>query len=290
MIIDCHYHLETRMQTVENLIAKMDANGIEKTALMPTMWDVPPQTAEFILKLLRLLLYNRFARPMAKKLSANFSPEGDIVLPKETVKIYPDPDNESVAGAMAKHSDRFLGWIFVNPNGQNDPEEEFERWKDVPGFIGVKTHPFWHRYRPEKLLPVATRAAANGMPVLTHVGFDEHGDFLPLVQEIPDLKLILAHAGFPEYSDTWKVIREIQNIYVDLSADAYVNDTATRQVVEYLGAGRCLFGTDGPYGHHAEDGVFDNGFIKRRIESLFSGDDVKKQILGENFLGLIAPE
>jgi len=67
MIIDCHYHLETRMQPVENLILKMEANGIEKTALMPTIWDVPPHTPEFLLKLLRFLLYHRFLRTWAKK-------------------------------------------------------------------------------------------------------------------------------------------------------------------------------------------------------------------------------
>jgi predicted TIM-barrel fold metal-dependent hydrolase len=287
MIIDCHYHLETRMQTVENLINKMDSSGIDKTALMATMWDTPPETPEFILKILRFLLYHRFARPLAKKLAANFSLEGDIVLPKETVKIYPDPDNNSIADVITKYPDRFLGWIFVNPEGKNNPEKEFAKWKNTPGFIGVKAHPFWHRFEPVKLMPVAAKAAEAGMPLLIHVGFDAHGEFMPLVEEIPKLKLILAHAGFPAYSDTWSIIQNTKNIYVDLSADAYVNGKVTKQVVNKLGVDRCLFGTDGPYGHHADDDLFNNAYIKNRIESLFPDKQIQRQLLGENFRAMI---
>lgn len=287
MIIDCHYHLETRMQPVENLIQKMDLYGIEKVALVPTMWDVPPHTPEFLLKLLRFVLYHRFSRSMARKMVANFSPEGDIVLPKETVKLYQDPENGSVADAIKAYPDRFLGWIFINPEGKNDPVEEYEKWKNRSGFIGVKAHSFWHQFQPVKLVPVAERAAKEGKPLLIHVGFDVNGDFEALANEVPELKIILAHAGFPEYSDTWKKIRGNKNIYVDLSADAYVNGKATKQVVEYLGAERCFFGTDGPYGHHADDGMFDNGFIKRRIESLFPDRETRNKLLGDNFRDLI---
>jgi len=136
-------------------------------------------------------------------------------------------------------------------------------------------------------MPVAAKAAEAGMPLLIHVGFDAHGEFMPLVEEIPNLKLILAHAGFPAYSDTWRIIQDTQNIYVDLSADAYVNGKVTRQVVDKLGADRCLFGTDGPYGHHADDNLFNNGYIKNRIESLFPNKQIQRQLLGEIFREMI---
>ncbi len=287
MVIDCHYHLEPRMQSIENLLKKMDQNNIEKTALMATLWDPPPETAELVLKLLRLLLYNRPLRGFAKKLAAKFSPEGDIILPKQTVKLYKDPDNESVAKAMEAHPDRFIGWIFVNPRGKNDQIQEYEKWKDTPGFIGVKAHPFWHQFAPIELLPLAEKLAESGKPMLIHAGYDSHGDFMSLAEKVPELKLILAHTGYPCYSDTWKIIRDKSNILVDLSADAYVNEKATKRVVEYLGADRCLFGTDGPYGHKADDDLFDNGLIKRRIEKLFPDSEIQKKILGDNFRALI---
>ncbi len=287
MVIDCHYHLETRIQSVENLILKMDLNGIDKTALMATMWDPPPDTGEIILKLLRFSLYKKPLRGLAKKLSATFSPEGDIVLPKQTVKLYHEPDNESVAKAMAAFPDRFLGWIFVNPRGKNNPLLEYENWKDSPGFIGVKAHPFWHRFAPIELLPLAEKLAESGKPLLLHLGFDAHGDFISLVERVPNLKLVLAHSAFPCYSDTWKQILDKKNILVDLSADTYVTEKIIKKVVASLGPDRCLFGSDGPYGHKDADGLFDNGLIKRRIEKIFPDQGVQKRILGDNFKELI---
>lgn len=287
MIIDCHYHLETRMQSIENLIAKMDQNNIEKTALIATMCDPLPETPEFLLKVLRFFLTHRSFRGIARKLTSNFSGDGDLKLPKETVKIYSDPDNASVADALAQNPDRFLGWIFVNPNGKNDPLEEYKKFKDIPGFIGIKAHPFWHRYQPKALIPIAFEAQKANIPLLIHVGFNDLGDFGPLLQELPNLKLVLAHAGFPGYSDTWQQVKNNKNVYFDLSADAYMNAKTTKNVVDCVGVKRCLFGTDGPYGHHAEDGLFDNGFIKRRIETLFPSKKEQDKLMGDNFSSLV---
>ncbi len=288
MTIDCHYHLEPRVQPVDNLIAKMDQNGIEKTALMACMCDPLPHTPEPLLKLLRVFLVNRPLRWAAKMLSARFSDKGEVILPGKNLAIYPDPDNEPVAEALAARPDRFLGWIFVNPCGKNNPIDEFEKYRETDGFIGIKAHPFWHRYAPEKLLPVAEKAAGQGVPLLIHVGFGDHGDFQPLLRELPELKLILAHSGFPCFKDTWQIILPHKNVMVDLSADAYLNGATTRHVVEFLGVERCLFGSDGPYGNTADDGYFDNGFIKRRIESIFPDKGVQNQLLRDNFLEVIS--
>ncbi len=55
MIIDSHYHLDERIQPLENLLKKMDEHGIDKTALMPFLSDPIPETSEFLLKVLRFL-------------------------------------------------------------------------------------------------------------------------------------------------------------------------------------------------------------------------------------------
>ena len=110
---------------------------------------------------------------------------------------------------------------------------------------------------------------------------------MPLVKRLPKLKLLLAHAGFPRYRHTWGLIKKYPNICVDLSADAYVSARATREVVDFLGADRCLFGTDGPYGETGKDNRFDNGKIKNRIQALFSTEKIRRKILGENFIKLI---
>jgi predicted TIM-barrel fold metal-dependent hydrolase len=190
-----------------------------------------------------------------------------------------------VFNAIKKHPDRFLGWIFVNPKGKKDQISEFEKYKDMPGFIGIKAHPFWHHFKPIELAPVAEKLAQTGKPLLLHLGFDEEGDFEALLKKVPDLKLILAHAGFPGYSDTWRNIKNRKNIYLDISQTTYTSENATLGVMECLGVDRLLFGTDGPYGFHGKHG-YDYGFIKRRIEKLFPDTRVQARLLGDNFAEL----
>jgi predicted TIM-barrel fold metal-dependent hydrolase len=269
MIIDCHYHHDERMLKTDDLIA--------------TMCDPLPVTPPILIKVLHFFLTHRSLRGVGKALAANFTDKGAINILGKIYNIYPDPDNEPVFAMTKKYPARFYGWVFVNPRGKNDPLKEINTWIKSPGCIGIKAHPFWHRYPPSKLMPVAEQAARFKKPLLIHLGFNEHGDFLELVNKLPELKFLLAHAAFPVYSDAWKIIRERKNIYVDLSATAYVGEKIARDAVAYLGEDRCFFGTDGPYGPHGADGKFDYGYLKRRIERMFPSEKTRKLLLGENF-------
>ena len=127
MIIDCHYHFDARVQSLENLVAKMADNGIAKTAIMPALCDPIPHTPAVLLKAMRFLLTHPSLHGMVKGLTANFTPEGDLNLPKGVLKIYKSPDNASVAEVIAAHPEKFMGWIFVNPRGSKDPVKEFDK-------------------------------------------------------------------------------------------------------------------------------------------------------------------
>lgn len=286
MVIDCHYHLEQRLLTVEELLQKMDAAGVDKVALMGAQVDPFKEPSPFLVGLLQFFLTHSFSRNLGKHFVADFTPEGNIKIRGDIYHIYPDPDNEPIFQAVEEHPHRFLGWIFVNPKGQKDQIAEFEKYKEHPGFVGVKAHPFWNHHMPVGLIPVAQKLVKTGKPMLIHVGFGEEGNYDALLRHVPDLKLILAHTGFPLYSKTWKAIRDKKNVFVDLSQTTYVGEKTMRQAVEYLGVDRCLFGTDGPYGFHGKDGKFDYGLIKRRIEKLFPDQGVQRRLLGENFAEL----
>lgn len=283
MIIDCHFHLEERLLSIDQMLRKMDACGIDRTALMAPMADPMPETGAFLINLFHFLLYHRSTRWAARILAARFTEDGAIKLPAGTFTIYPDPDNALVFDAVDKYPDRFYGWVFVNPRGKNDPVEEYDRWKDHPGLVGVKAHPFWHQYEPVELAPVARRAVADNRPLLIHVGFGEHGRFQELVDQVPGLKLILAHAGFPEYPQTWPKIVDNTNILVDVSQSSYVGETILARVIRTLGVERCCYGTDGPFGFHDDNGTFDMCLIKKRIEKLLPDEHGRRKILGDNF-------
>lgn len=286
MIIDCHYHLEERLLKTDELLSRMDSNRVDKVALMAGMAEPFTEPSPFLVGLLQFLLTHGTLRGIGKRLVANFTAQGDINILGKVYKIDKDPDNEAVFNAVKKYPDRFYGWIFVNPKGKNDSVKEYEKWKNTQGAIGVKAHSFWHHFKPVELAPVANRLAKTGKPLLIHVGFGEEGDFYSLLKEVPQLKLIVAHAGFPVYRETWEKIKDRKNIYVDLSQTSYVGDKITSEAVGYLGAERCVFGTDGPFGFPASDGKFDYGFIKRRIERLFPDKGIQRRLLGENFAEL----
>jgi predicted TIM-barrel fold metal-dependent hydrolase len=239
----------------------------------------------FLIRILQFLIENSTLRWLARLLVSNFTSDGDVKILGKPYHIDKDPDNEVVFNAVKKHPDRFLGWIFVNPKGKKDQISEFEKYKDMPGFIGIKAHPFWHHFKPIELAPVAEKLAQTGKPLLIHLGFDEEGNFEALLRKVPDLKLILAHAGFPKYSDTWRNIKNRKNIYLDISQTTYTSENATLGVMKYLGVDRILFGTDGPYGFHGKHG-YDYGFIKRRIERLFPDTLIQARLLGDNFAEL----
>lgn len=286
MIIDCHYHLDERLVKIDELLNMMDTSGVDKVAIMAPMVEPFKEPSPLLVSLLQFLLTHKSLRGIGKSLVANFDSNNDINILGRIYKIDKDPDNELVFNAVKKHPNRFVGWIFVNPRGTKNQVQEFEKWKSTPGVIGVKSHSFWHHFKPVELAPIADALVKMDKPLLIHVGFEQEGDFYSLLKEVPKLKLIIAHAGFPVYRETWVKIKDNKQVYVDLSQTSYVGDKITKQVVEYLGPERCLFGTDGPFGFYGSDGKFDYGFIKRRIERLFKDKGIQRRLLGDNFAQL----
>jgi len=283
MIIDCHYHLEERVVTVDRLMNEMNKAGVDKVALMGSIIGPFAEPPQLLIGALQILLEHSFSRKLGKLFINNFTDRGEIIILGKPYPLETDPDNEKVFNTVKKYPDKFLGWIFVNPRGGKNQVEEFEKYKNEKGFIGVKAHPFWHRFPPVELAPVAERLAKTGKPLLIHAGFGENGNFEALLRKVPDIKLILAHAGFPEYSDTWKKIKPLKNVYLDLSQTSYTSENSTRQAVEMFGADRLFFGTDGPFGFHSADHQYDYGFIMRRIENIFADIKIRRKLLGESF-------
>jgi len=283
MIIDCHFHYDPRIISLPELIQKMNQTQIDKVALMPSMIDPFPEPPSMLIDMLQFLLKRKIFRPLAHRLCANFTKKGDIQILFKSYAIYPTPDNSQVFHIIDQYPDKFLGWIFINPVSDQNVESEILQWIEHPNCVGIKAHPFWHRYAPVELISAAKIAVKNGKPMLIHCGFNAHGNYLSLIQAVPELKLILAHAAFPGYFDDWQVIQSYPNVYVDLSQTSYINKQTIQDVVNILGWQRCLFGTDGPYGSRDTNGLFSFDLIKSQIESLFLDLDCQQGILGENF-------
>lgn len=287
MIIDCHYHLEERVFSVDRLMSEMKNTGVDKIALMGSIIGPFPEPPRSLIRTLQFLLEHPLSRVLGKAFITNFTNRGDVKIMGKPYPLEMDPDNEKVFDTVSRHPDEFLGWIFVNPRGRKNQIEEFEKYKDCKGFIGVKAHPFWHRFPPVELTPVAERLAKTGKPLLIHAGFGEDGNFEALLKKVPDIKLILAHAGFPCYTETWKKIKSRNNVYLDLSQTTYTSEKMTRKAVEFFGADRLFCGTDGPFGFQGPDHQYDYGFIKHRIDGMFADVKVREKLLGRSFANVV---
>jgi predicted TIM-barrel fold metal-dependent hydrolase len=287
VIIDSHAHFDPRILDVGGILAKMDAAGVDRIAMIPAMNDPLPPTPEALLAVARRLSGSRGGRVIVEAIHrATLTPEGDLRLGGQVVPIYSRPDNEGVARLVEAHPGRFLGWIFLNPRNNPRVLDELERWRAVPGMIGVKLHPHWHDYRTEILGPVLARAEELGLPVLIHLGFGKRGDFRALCRKYPRLKLISAHAGFPFYKDLWAYRGECPNLHVDLSSP-YIDERLARAAVQAMGAERCRYGTDAPYGFHEQDGSYDYGEIRRWVERMPLGAAMRERIFAGNFREIV---
>jgi len=183
MIIDCHYHLEERVFSIDRLIGEMQKCGIDKVALMGSMIEPFDEPPEFLITVLQSLLESRVLRRIGKALISNFTDKGELKILGTPYPIATDPDNQKVFDTVAKHPDKFLGWVFVNPRGKKNQIQELEKYKDEKGFIGVKAHPFWHHFPPVELAPVAERLSKMSKPLLIHAGFGEEGNFEALLKK-----------------------------------------------------------------------------------------------------------
>ncbi len=287
MIIDCHAHFEPRMLETDAVIAKMDAAGVDRIALIPAMNDPLPHTPERLLAVARRLMGSRLTRPLAELAHrALLTPEGDLRLDGKVFGIYARPDNAAVAALVERHPDRFLGWIFLNPRNNPAVLDELERWRAVPGMIGIKLHPHWHDYRTDLLDPILARAQELRLPALIHLGFRARGDFRAICARFPRLTVIAAHAGFPFYAGLWRHRRSCPNLHVDLSSP-YIDEPLARAAVAAMGPERCLYGTDAPYGFHEPDGTYDYGEIKRWIERMPLDAKSRERILADNFQSIL---
>jgi uncharacterized protein len=285
MIVDCHFHVDETMLTLDKMLEGMNENNITKTALIAsmneTMFEVDSTYQHHLQRFFRFLILH--APQIGHKIYDGLVKEGLFNLYGHSYKIFTKPRNELVADAIDRFPNRFLGWAAVNPM---IPEsmEEVELYLNKPGFIGVKAHPFMHEYSIKALDPVAAMCESKGVPMIIHLS-SEPDSFKYLPDNYPNLKLIYAHAGLPFWKKLWNYVKDQPNVFVDTSSD-YLTPSIVKKAVESLGYRKVLFGCDGPYGMKKFN-EYDYSSKIGWIDSLQLPDNQKEYILGKNFLGLI---
>ena len=155
--------------------------------------------------------------------------------------------NRRVTDAAAEHPDRIIPFCRVDPAVGADVAMGEAH---ASGARGLKLHPVAQRFAPEADECVAVVRAATdlGWPVLFHAGFGARAlgpAFAALLDCVPDARLILAHGGRGDHRALAAATAGHPDVLFDTSIAA-LPDLAT------LPPERVVFGSDRPYGDHAQ--------------------------------------
>jgi predicted TIM-barrel fold metal-dependent hydrolase len=153
-------------------------------------------------------------------------------------------------------SERVVPFGAMHPEFEN-PAEELARIAAL-GFKGIKLHPEHQAFAPDepRLSPIYEAAIANNLTVFFHAGEDEwhptlHGTpdtFVNVLDAYPDLRVVLAHlGGFRLWNDVAERLVG-RDVYLDTAYTlGHLPDADFVEIVHAHGAGRVMFGSDGPW-------------------------------------------
>jgi predicted TIM-barrel fold metal-dependent hydrolase len=187
--------------------------------------------------------------------------------------------NREVARIVASDRRRFLGFAFINPDRDRGRVGAMVREAVARhGFVGIKVH----RHDARITREVCEVARAFRLPVLYDVMGEVSAAEL-LATEYPDVRFIIPHLG--SFADDWRAqwafldpLARHPNIFTDTSGVRRFD--LLEQAVRRAGAGKVLFGSDGPWLHPGVE------LAKVRALRLPTADE--RLVLGGNLLRLIA--
>jgi uncharacterized protein len=256
-MIDTHAHFEPRLMDVPQVLDLMNQNQVEKMFLVPLMTNPPePRKPNWMMAIQRFLFSKDILRPLGIFITKlmykkggqwNLGPLAYFMKAKtSSMEIVLEPDNQTVSSIVQKHPDRFAQWVMLNLNDPN-VRDDFSALTAKKGVVGIKLHPFWHKFSLHQFDKIADLVEESRLPVNIHLGFGEAGDYEWLLENHPDITFIFGHLGVPYYKALWRRIKRAPHCYMDISSTYHVDEKLLAQAVECVGADRILFASDTPY-------------------------------------------
>jgi hypothetical protein len=203
--------------------------------------------------------------------------------------------NSYLLDAVRRYPDKLIGFGIVQPLDAGDAKE-LDRCLSG-GLMGMgEIGPDSQRYDLEARWVLADSVEVlqhHDRPLLTHssepLGHDYAGKgtvtpprLLKLASNFPELKIVMAHwgGGLPFYELMPEVRETLRNVYYDTAASTYLYSFDVFPiVVQLIGSGRILWGTDFPLLSQAK-------FLKRVRESGLNEEQLG-DVLGGNAARLL---
>ena len=188
--------------------------------------------------------------------------------------------NRQVARIVHSRPDRFYGFAFIHPARDRGRVELLVREAvEQHGFRGIKVH----RHDARITREICEAAKAYGLPVLYDV-MGEVSVVELLATEYPEVSFIIPHLG--SFADDWRaqlalidhLVRH-PNVYTDTSGIRRFD--ILEQAAKRAGAGKILFGSDGPWLHP--------GVELAKVRALGFPPAEERKVVAGNILRLMRP-
>jgi uncharacterized protein len=162
-------------------------------------------------------------------------------------------DNNLVRHTVSKYPDKFVGYVWPNPNeGEKAVElvsKALREWR----FKGIKLHPLIHSFLPndDSVYPIMEQARKFKVPVAIHSG---HPPFsLPwsigeLAENFRDVTIVMLHMGHGHgvyIQAAINTARRNDNIYLETSGMPM--HTKIKEAMQLVGNERVMYGSDSPF-------------------------------------------
>jgi predicted TIM-barrel fold metal-dependent hydrolase len=191
--------------------------------------------------------------------------------------------NQNAARIVAE-TDGLLQYVVIDPLKPETYDQAAEMLQ-LPKCVGIKIHPEEHVYPiVEHGRAIFEFAAKHKAIVLTHSSEQnsQAADFVPFINDYPEVRLILAHIGCGWDGDLSHQVRAIQrskhgNVFADTSSARSVTPKLIEWAVKEVGAERVLFGTDTPLYHASMQRIrIDHADIPEREKRMILRDNAIK--------------
>jgi predicted TIM-barrel fold metal-dependent hydrolase len=188
--------------------------------------------------------------------------------------------NRQVAHIVHSRPDRFYGFAFIHPARDRGRVELLVREAvEQHGFRGIKVH----RHDARITREICEAAKTYGLPVLYDV-MGEASVVELLATEYPEVNFIIPHLG--SFADDWRaqlalidhLVRH-PNVYTDTSGIRRFD--ILEQAAKRAGAGKILFGSDGPWLHP--------GVELAKVRALGFPPAEERKVVAGNILRLMRP-
>lgn len=217
MIIDAHCHILPSPDGVDIALSYMSEAQVDHTILVPGGMIPPLGLGDFL----------RGRQALATSA----------------------PDNDFVRSVFERYPRKFSGFFQVDP-----AYHMADDWDTAcaQGFAGFKLNPLVNRvsFLSPEVKELCAYLTDRDLPLYTHIVLqgDASLDALDLLlRDFPKLKLILGHMGFASTDlSAIKLASRHETLYLETSVGSFM---AIQEAIRRLGAGRIIFGSEGPVHH-----------------------------------------